>query len=114
MRLDESLARIHCYEITIGDSCSTDSEQLVHVPDLRRSAVNDDLHLHYLDCRLLKIFYCRYVYGLKISSLHRMQYDFGDSVLRLQQLFIQVLTENNIEIRLPSQAFLVEFFYSEL
>ena len=43
-----------------------------------------------------------------------MQYDFGDSVHRLQQLFIQVLTDNNIEIRLPSQAFLVEFFYSEL
>ena len=107
------LERIDLYEITIGISYSTSSEQLVRVPDLLRSAVNADPYLHCIACRLLKISACSYDHEIEISSSHRMQNDFEDSIHRLHQRFIKVLGENNIEIPFPSQTLFVESVQSK-
>ena len=45
---------------------------------------------------------------IEISSSHRMQNDFEDSIHRLHQRFIKVLGENDIEIPFPSQTLFVE------
>ena len=108
VQLEELLERIDLYEITIGVSYSTTSEQLVRVPELLRSAVNVDPDLHCVACRLLKISACSYDHEIEISSSHRMQNDFEDSIHRLHQRFIKVLGENDIEIPFPSQTLFVE------
>ena len=108
VQLEELLERIDLYEITIGVSYATTSEQLMRVPDLLRSAVNFDPNLHCVGCRLLKISACSYDHELEISSSHRMQNDFEDSIHRLHQRLIKVLGENNIEIPFPSQTLFVE------
>ena len=108
MQLEELLERIDLYEITIGVSYSTTSEQLVRVPELLRSAVNVDPDLHCVSCRLLEISACSYDHEIEISSSHRMQNDFEDSIHRLHQRFIKVLGENDIEIPFPSQTLFVE------
>ncbi len=113
VQLEELLERIDLYEITIGVSYSTSSEQLVRVPDLLRSAVNAHPYLHCVACRLLKISACSYDHELEISSSHRMQNDFEDSIHRLHQRFIKVLGENNIEIPFPSQTLFVESLHSK-
>jgi MscS family membrane protein len=113
VQLEELLERIDLYEITIGVSYSTSSEQLVRVPDLLRSAVNADPYLHCVACRLLKISACSYDHEIEISSSHRMQNDFEDSIHRLHQRFIKVLGENNIEIPFPSQTLFVESLHSK-
>ena len=108
VQLEELLERIDLYEITIGVSYATSSEQLMRVPDLLRSAVNFDPNLHCVGCRLLKISASSYDHELEISSSHRMQNDFEDSIHRLHQRLIKVLGENNIEIPFPSQTLFVE------
>ena len=108
VQLEELLERIDLYEITIGVSYSTTSEQLLRVPELLRSAVNIDPYLHCVSCRLLKISACSYDHELEISSTHRLQDDFEESIHRLHQRFIKVLAENNIEIPFPTQTLFVE------
>jgi MscS family membrane protein len=108
VQLEELLERIDLYEITIGVSYSTTSEQLVRVPELLRSAVNVDPDLHFVACRLLKISAWSYDHEIEISSSHRMQNDFEDSIHRLHQRFIKVLGENDIEIPFPSQTLFFE------
>ena len=114
VQLEELLERIDLYEITIGVSYSTTSEKLLRVPDLLRSAVNYDPDLHCVACRLLKISACSYDHEIEISSTHRMQNDFEDSIHRLHQRFIKVLGDNDIEIPFPSQTLFVESLRSEV
>jgi len=102
------LERIELYEITIGDPYYTTSEQLVRVPELLRCAVNTDPCLNCVNCRLLKISACSYDHELEISSTHRLQDDFQESIHRLHQRFIKVLAKNNIEIPYPTQTLFVE------
>ena len=114
VQLEELLERIDLYEITIGVSYSTTSEKLLRVPELLRSAVNYDPDLHCVACRLLKISACSYDHEIEISSTHRMQNDFEDSIHRLHQRFIKVLGDNDIEIPFPSQTLFVESLRSEV
>ena len=114
VQLEELLDRIDLYEITIGVSYSTTSEQLVRVPELLRSAVDCDPNLHCVACRLLKISACSYDHEIEISSSHRMQNDFEDSIHKLHQRFIKVLADNDIEIPFPSQTLFVESLRSEV
>mgnify|MGYP002628206138 FL=1 len=114
VQLEELLERIDLYEITIGVSYSTTSEKLLRVPELLRSAVNLDPDLHCVACRLLKISACSYDHEIEISSTHRMQNDFEDSIHRLHQRFIKVLGDNDIEIPFPSQTLFVESLRSEV
>ena len=114
VQLEELLERIDLYEITIGVSYSTTSEKLLRVPELLRSAVNYDPDLHCVACRLLKISACSYDHEIEISSSHRMQNDFEDSIHRLHQRFIKVLGDNDIEIPFPSQTLFVESLRSEV
>ena len=86
----------------------------MRVPDLLRSAVNYDPDLHCVACRLLKISACSYDHEIEISSTHRMQNDFEDSIHRLHQRFIKVLGDNDIEIPFPSQTLFVESLRSEV
>ena len=114
VQLEELLERIDLYEITIGVSYSTTSEKLLRVPELLRSAVNYDPDLHCVACRLLKISACSYDHEIEISSSHRMQNDFEDSIHKLHQRFIKVLADNDIEIPFPSQTLFVESLRSEV
>ena len=114
VQFEELLDRIDLYEITIGVSYSTTSEQLVRVPELLRSAVDCDPNLHCVACRLLKISACSYDHEIEISSSHRMQNDFEDSIHKLHQRFIKVLADNDIEIPFPSQTLFVESLRSEV
>ena len=113
VQLEELLERIDLYEITIGVSYSTTSEQLVRVPELLRSAVDFDPDLHCVSCRLLNISACSYDHEIEISSSHRMQNDFEDSIHRLHQRIIKVLGDNDIAIPFPSQTLFVESTRSE-
>ncbi|MEJ6658374.1 MAG: mechanosensitive ion channel [Synechococcus sp. ChSW.bin.154] len=113
VQLEELLERIDLYEITIGVSYSTTSEQLVRVPELLRSAVDFDPDLHCVACRLLNISACSYDHEIEISSSHRMQNDFEDSIHRLHQRIIKVLGENDIAIPFPSQTLFLESPRSE-
>lgn len=114
VQLEELLERIDLSEITIGVSYSTSSEKLVRVPELLRSAVDMDPCLHCVACRLIKISASSYDHEIEISSTHRMQNDFEDSIHRLHQRFIKVLDENGIEIPFPSQTLYVETQHSNL
>ena len=114
VQLEDLLERMDWYEIMIQVSFSTTSEQLVRVPELLRSAVDFDPHLHFVSCRLLKISAFGYDHELEISSSHRMENDFKDSIHRLHQRFIKVLRENDIEIPFPSQTLFVESHHSEI
>jgi MscS family membrane protein len=108
VQLEELLERIELYEITIGDSYYTTSEQFVRVPELLRCAVNTDPYLNCVNCRLLKISAFSYGNELEISSTHRLQDDFEESIHRLHQCFIKVLADNNIEIPFPTQTLFVD------
>ncbi len=56
MRLEELLAKIDRDETTFGVCSPATSGPLASVPDLLSFAVNADPHLHWVACRMLKIF----------------------------------------------------------
>ena len=56
MRLEELFARIDRDETTFGVCSPATSGPLVSVPDLLSFALNADPHLHWVACRMLKIF----------------------------------------------------------
>ena len=110
VQLEELLERIDLYEFVIGVSYSTSPSQLSRVPDLLRSAVEVDPNLHFIACRLLKISDFSYDHEVELSSTHRLQDDFEDSIHALYQRIIVIFGDNGIEIPFPTQTLLVDSF----